>query len=63
MLKRIFELLKKKNFEKGQGVVEYALILGFVSILAVYLVSGSEIIPSIEDLLGDLKEQITSIRL
>ena len=63
MLKRIFELFEKKKLEKGQGVVEYALILGFVSILAVYLVEGSDIITSIKTLLLDLKAQIENVRL
>ena len=37
MLKKIREFLK----EKGQGVVEYALILGFVAVLAVALIGSS----------------------
>ena len=37
MWKKIRELFKQYKEEKGQGVVEYALILGFVAILAVAL--------------------------
>ena len=37
MLKKI----RKTLTQKGQGVVEYALILGFVAIIAVYLLTGS----------------------
>ena len=39
MLKKIKELLK----EKGQGIVEYALILGFVAVIAVILVSNGSL--------------------
>lgn len=35
--KKIREFLK----EKGQGTVEYALILGFIAIIAVYMLTGS----------------------
>lgn len=41
MLKKIRELFKKYKEEKGQGVVEYALVLGFVAVLAVYLIQSS----------------------
>ena len=37
MLKKIHELFKKYTEEKGQGVVEYALILGVVALLATAL--------------------------
>ena len=40
MLKKIREFFKKIS-EKGQGTVEYALILGFVAIIAVYMLTGS----------------------
>lgn len=43
MLKKIRELFKKYKEEKGQGVVEYALVLGFVAIIAVYLIGNSDI--------------------
>ena len=35
--KKIREFIK----EKGQGTVEYALIIGFVAIIAVYMLTGS----------------------
>lgn len=41
MLKKIREFFQKKSSEKGQGTVEYALILGFVAIIAVYMLTGS----------------------
>lgn len=37
MLKKLREFLS----QKGQGTVEYALILGFVAIIAVYILTGS----------------------
>ena len=43
MLKKLRELFKKYKEEKGQGVVEYALVLGFVAVLAVYLINSSNL--------------------
>ncbi len=43
MLKKIRELFKKYKEEKGQGVVEYALVLGFVAVIAVYLIGSSDL--------------------
>ena len=63
MLKRIFKLFRKKKLEKGQGVVEYALILGFVAVLAAYLLSGSKLIPSIETSIDHVKSQVETFRL
>ena len=37
MLKKIREFFQKKDSEKGQGVVEYALLLGFVALVALVL--------------------------
>ena len=37
MLKKLRELFT----QKGQGTVEYALILGFIAIIAVYMLTGS----------------------
>lgn len=43
MLKKLRELFKKYKEEKGQGVVEYALVLGFVAVIAVYLIGSSDL--------------------
>ena len=43
MLKKIREFFQKKDSEKGQGAVEYALVLGFVAVIAVYLLTGSNL--------------------
>ncbi len=43
MLQKLQKKLKAFIEEKGQGVVEYALVLGVVAVLAVYLLSGSDI--------------------
>ncbi|MBQ4495290.1 MAG: hypothetical protein II968_05935 [Selenomonadaceae bacterium] len=41
MFQKIQKAFEKFVKEKGQGTVEYALILGFVAIIAVYMLSGS----------------------
>lgn len=43
MFKKIQEFVKKFIEEKGQGVVEYALILGFVAVIAVILLSKTSL--------------------
>ena len=48
MLKKIREFFQKKDSEKGQGVVEYALVLGFVAVLAIYLLSGSDLTKDVQ---------------
>ena len=42
MLKKICGLIRKKSSEKGQGVVEYALMLGFVAVITVGLFGGED---------------------
>ena len=58
--KKIREFIK----EKGQGTVEYALIIGFVAIIAVYMLTGSGLqtstkknITNISDVLYELRVQ------
>ena len=41
MLQKIQKKIQDFIKEKGQGTVEYALILGFVAIIAVYMLTGS----------------------
>ena len=43
MLQKIQKKLQKLLKEKGQGIVEYALILGFVAVIAVILVSNGSL--------------------
>ncbi|MBE8949979.1 MAG: pilin protein [Quinella sp. 3Q1] len=43
MLQKLQKKLKAFIEEKGQGVVEYALVLGFVAVIAVYLIGNSDI--------------------
>ncbi|MBQ3434574.1 MAG: pilin protein [Selenomonadaceae bacterium] len=62
MLKKIRELIKK-GLQKGQGVVEYALMLGFVAIIAAYLIGGSNLVSSVKGAIDDVKGQIDSSRL
>ncbi|MBQ3336542.1 MAG: hypothetical protein IJS69_01065 [Selenomonadaceae bacterium] len=56
MLKKIREFFQKKDSEKGQGAVEYALVLGFVAIIAVYLLTGSGLQTSTKTNIANTKE-------
>lgn len=48
-MKEIFEYLKARYVsEKAQGIVEYALILAFVVLLAVALSSGSGLVDKVK---------------
>ena len=60
MLKKIRELFKT---EKGQGIVEYTLLLGFVAVVAAYLISGSDLIDTIKQVMDNSKEAISGSRL
>ena len=42
MLQKIQQLVKKLT-EKGQGVIEYALMLGFVAVIAYYLIGTADL--------------------
>lgn len=59
MLKKIRELL----IEKGQGIVEYALILGFVAIIAVGLLGGSGLADTVKQNIDNMKEVLRASRL
>lgn len=48
MFQKIQKKLKEFFGEKGQGVVEYALVLGFVAVLAIYLLTGSNVTKDVE---------------
>ncbi len=43
MFQKLQKKLKEFFSEKGQGVVEYALVLGFVAVIAVILLSKSSL--------------------
>lgn len=60
MLKKIRELFKT---EKGQSVVEYVLLLGFITIVALSLLDGSNLQSSITKAVNNAKEIIQSARL
>lgn len=61
MLKYQFEYLWARLGEKGQGIVEYALILAFVVAIAVIaLKSDSGIGQAIQDIFGDTGNNIKS---
>ncbi|MBE6101936.1 MAG: hypothetical protein E7200_07535 [Selenomonas ruminantium] len=60
MLQRIYKFFHRKS-QKGQGIVEYALILAFVvAIAAVALKSDSGIGKSIQTLFDNTKAKIDS---
>ena len=46
----------KKGSQKGQGVVEYALLLGFAAVIAVGLIGSSNLQGSLEAIIEDMKE-------
>ena len=59
MLKKIREFIS----QKGQGVVEYALLLGFVAILAVSLIGGSGLVDAVQQNISDVKDVLNAARL
>ena len=60
MLQRIYKFFHRKS-QKGQGIMEYALILAFVvAIAAVALKSDSGIGQSIQNLFSNTKAKIDS---
>ena len=54
MFQKLQKKIKELFEEKGQGVVEYALILGVVAILAVTLIQKGNLDGTIEQSLGDV---------
>lgn len=48
MFQKIQNLIEKLK-EKGQGVVEYALVLGFVAVIAVYLIGSADLKTNVVD--------------
>ena len=59
MIKKIREFFS----QKGQGVVEYALILGFVAVIAVSLINTGGLQDSLEETIEYVKEILKSARL
>ena len=49
MLQKIQSYVKKFLEEKGQGIVEYALILGFVAIIAIFVLNNSGLKEDVKD--------------
>lgn len=56
MLKKI----RKCFSNKGQGTVEYALLLGFVAVILVAFGSSDGLIEPIRTALNNIKEQFTT---
>ena len=57
MLKKIKELLK----EKGQGIVEYGLILGFVAIVAVSLFASGGLKEKVSGTMGAVGNELSKM--
>ena len=59
-MKEIFEYLKARYLtEKGQGMVEYALILAFVVVIAAFLTGNNGIGQAIQDVFTRVQNQLT----
>lgn len=59
MLKKIREFLS----QKGQGVVEYTLLLGVVTVIAVGVFDGSNLKASIQNAVNIMKEFLLNAEL
>lgn len=57
MLQKIRELLK----EKGQGIVEYAMILGFVAVVAIGLIGNDGLKKQVSTALTNITSQFTTL--
>ena len=63
MLKKIQNCVKEQRFmrslgEKGQGIVEYALILAFVVLIAAALVNGGELTTAVTNVFSNVTEKV-----
>jgi len=62
-MKEIFEYLKARYLtEKGQGMVEYALILAFVVVIAGFLTGNSGIGKAIQDVFTRVQNLLTGTK-
>ncbi|MBQ6297947.1 MAG: hypothetical protein IJK81_09730 [Selenomonadaceae bacterium] len=61
MLQKIQKKIQEFLKEKGQGVVEYALILGFVAIIGVYLVTQSGMKDAVKNNVSNAKAVLTDM--
>ncbi|MBQ6758534.1 MAG: hypothetical protein IJP42_05540, partial [Selenomonadaceae bacterium] len=59
MFQKIQKAFEKFVKEKGQGTVEYALILGFVAIIAVYMIQASGLKADVETNIGNADKAAT----
>ncbi len=59
----MLQKIRKLFTPKGQGVVEYALILGFVAVIAVYILKGSGLTKELQDNVDNAKEVVSKSRL
>ena len=61
MFQKLQKKLKEFFEEKGQGAVEYALVLGFVAVIAVYLLTGSNLTEDTKANLDNVDKVATAI--
>lgn len=61
MFQKLQKKIKELFEEKGQGVVEYALMLGFVAVIAVYLLTGSNLTEDTKANLDNVDKVATAI--
>ena len=61
MFQKIQKKVKDFIAEKGQGVVEYAMILGFVAILAIWFLNKSNLTTTIEQNVSDTTSAANAI--
>ena len=64
MLKKLQNCVKEQRVmrslgEKGQGIVEYALILAFVVLIAAALVNGGELTTAVTNVFSNVTEKVS----
>lgn len=60
-MKEVMEYVKVRYLsERGQGIVEYALILAFVVVLAAYLASSGELGKAVTDTFGGVADKLNT---
>ena len=60
MFQKIQNLIEKLK-EKGQGVVEYALLLGFVAIIVAYFTTSNGLTQQTKDAMSHMNAQASAI--
>ena len=61
MFQKLQKKIKEFIEEKGQGVVEYAMVLGFVAVIAIYLLTGSSLTENTKANIDNINSVATDI--